>query len=172
MGLEHDLGKFGEIKLLGFAGTGNITDDDIAFLQKIPGYGYSQDATHQFVGGQAGYTIANWDFFSQYIAGKDGNLDRSGWYAEISKLFTFGDFKYLQSIRPLVRYGQYNVDIAPSPYSKRGSFTWDREQWLLALITQIRSNLNFRAEYSFNDEETGGPNADNNEILLQLEILF
>ena len=73
LGLEHDLGKFGEIKLLGFAGTGNITDDDIAFLQKIPGYGYSQDATHQFVGGQIRLHHCNdWDFFSQYIAGQDG----------------------------------------------------------------------------------------------------
>ncbi|MDX9752408.1 MAG: hypothetical protein RBU29_00500 [bacterium] len=173
LGFDWDFGTYGRVNLLGFAGTGELDSEDVVFLQTmVPGYGFAPDKTKDFAGGTATYKIGEWDFLSQYIAGQDGELDRSGWYSELSYKFNFENLQYLRSLRPLVRYGELDVDLSPQPYVRTGSLTWDREQWLLALIFEIRKNLFFQAEYAFNEEETGGPGANNNEFLFQIEYAF
>jgi hypothetical protein len=171
--LEFDFDKYGDVKTLAFGGLGNLDEDSINFLiSQVPGYGFFTDNTKEFIGGNLEYEIDDWEFFSQVIAGRDGELERSGWYSELSKKVDIDFWEYPNWIRPLVRYSELNVNLPPQPYGIYGSRTWDREQWLIALITEIRDNLMFRTEYLINKEETGGPDADNNELLFQLEIAF
>jgi len=173
LGAAYDFGAYGKFDLLGFALTGDLDRDDIDFLQTIvPGYGQSNKDTREWYGGNLKYAVEEWDFFAQIISGRDGEMDRTGWYAELSRKFSFSGLKYLNSIRPLVRYGELDVDLNERPYSSNGSLTWDRRQWLFALISELTRNVNFRTEYALNQEETGGPDVQNNELLFQLEIVF
>ncbi|MEW6237027.1 MAG: hypothetical protein AB1656_16710 [Candidatus Omnitrophota bacterium] len=173
LGAAYDLGAYGKFDLLGFALIGDLDQNDLDFLQTaVPGYGQSNNDNREWFGGNLEYDIEEWDFFAQIISGRDGEMDRTGWYAELSRKFTFSGLKYLNSIRPLVRYGELDVDLNKRPYSADGSLTWDRRQWLFALISELTRNVNFRAEYALNQEETGGPDVQNNELLFQLEIVF
>jgi hypothetical protein len=172
--LSYDLDTFGEFALMGFVGTGQLDMDDITFLQtEVPGYGFSMDKTKDFAGVNFSYELMKWEFMSQWMGGHDGELDRTGWYAELSRRFKLDNFDYLRSIRPLVRYGEFDVNLTPTILGRRGSTTWDRQQWLLALITEIRKNLTFNVEYMINEEKTGSLyDANNNELLFQLELAF
>ncbi|GEM_PF-1052374 len=173
LGIEMDFERFGKVDLMGFGMTGELTDDDIDFLQQeIPGYGQSNRDTRELAGVNLGYKIGEWDFFSQAIGGQHGEVERFAWYAEMSRKWTLKGLRYLKSMRPLIRYGQLDTNLTPRAFSRNGSLTWDREQWLFAIISEITNNVTFRTEYMLNDEKTGFDDAQNNEILFQLEVAF
>ncbi len=173
IGLKLDFDNYGELDIMGFGMIGELSDDDIDYLQgDVPGYGLFFDDKKELVGANLSYDINKWNFFSQAIAGTDGEMDRFSWYSELSYLFEIDGMRYLNSIRPLVRYGELDNNLTPQPYAKRGSMTWDRQQWLFAVIAELVRNVNFRAEYALNDEETGAQDANNNEFLFQLEVRF
>ncbi len=69
----------------------------------------------------------------------------------------------------LVRYEDYNVDLTRDPTDSR---TWDRETVTLAVLTDVVKNTKIKTEFYINEESTGGPDVDNNEVLVQLEIKF
>ncbi len=173
IGLELDFEKYGELDILGFGMIGELSGEDIDYLQDdVPGYGLSFDDNRELLGANLSYDLDAWNFFSQAIAGTDGDMDRFSWYSELSYLFEIEGMRYLNSIRPLVRYGELDNNLTPQPYAKRGSLTWDRRQWLFGIIAELVRNVNFRAEYVLNDEETGAQGANNNEFLFQLEVRF
>lgn len=173
LGLDLDFDDWGRLDVLGFASAGELSEDDIFFLQTaVPGYGQSFADRMERAGINVDYKIDEWDFFAQAIASRDGELERFSWFAEASYKFEFDGMKYLDEIRPLVRYSQIDLNLLELPFSTNGSLTWDRQQWLMALIMQITRNVNFRSEYAFNLEDTGGPDAQNNEMLFQLEVEF
>ncbi len=170
---DFDFDDYGDVELMGFGVLGELSDDDILYLQSnIPSYGFSQDDTREFAGANLEYSIGEWDFFSQWITGEDGEIDRTSWYSELSYQWEFEGLRYLNSIRPLVRYGELDVGYPARPYARNGSLTWDRQQWLFGIVSELVDNLNFRFEYMLNEEDTGGPSVDNNEYLFQVEILF
>ena len=173
MGVKLDFENYGQIDLLGFGMIGDLSSEDIDYLQQdVPGYGLSSDDSRNLIGANFSYDLNALNFFSQAITGTDGDMDRFSWYSELSYLFEFEDMKYLNSIRPLVRYGELDNNLTPQPYAKRGCLTWDRQQWLFGVIAELVRNVNFRAEYTLNDEETGAQDANNNEFLFQLELRF
>lgn len=173
IGFEYDFDKFGKIEVIGFGVVSELSNDDVLFLQNnVPGYGFSNNDTRYYAGANLDYAIDEWDFFAQYIAGQDGTIDRSSWYAELSYKWAIEGMRYLNSIRPLVRYGVLDVDYPPSPFVRNGSLIWDRRQWLFGVISEIVDNVNFRFEYMLNEEDTGGPSVNNDEFLFQMEIVF
>ena len=99
-------------------------------------------------------------------------MERFAWYTELSYKFEFEGLKYLDSIRPLVRYSELDTNMTPQPYMSKGSLTWDREQWLFGVVAELVRNVNFSMEYALNEEDTGGPGVNNNEFLFQLELRF
>lgn len=173
LGFEHDFDEFGKIEIIGFGVVGELSNDDVFFLQSnIPGYGFPNDNTKYFAGVNVDYAINEWDLFAQYIAGEDGKIDRSSWYTELSYKFDIDGFRYLNSIRPLVRYSVLDVGLAPQPFVRNGSLVWDRRQWMFGFLSEIVDHVNFRFEYMLNEEDTGGPSVNNDEFLFQLEMEF
>lgn len=173
LGLEFDFDQYGEVSLLGFGTTGKLSNRDVGFLQReVPGYGQSFSKRQERIGANLGYEIDNWELFAQTIFAQDGEMDRLTWYAEASHRFRIRDMRWLRSIRPLIRYSALDTGLNPRPYSADGSLTWDRSQWLFAIITELARNITFRTEYALNLEDTGGPDIRNNELLFQLEVAF
>jgi len=173
LGLDLKLDPYGKLNLLGYGMTGELSDEDLTFLQtEVPGYGFWSSDRREMAGVNLDYSIDEWDFFAQAIGRRDGELERFGWYTELSYKFNFQGLRYLNSLRPLVRYGELDTNLTPQPFFANGSLTWDREQWLFAIIAELVRNVTFRAEYALNEEKTGGPGAQNNELLFQLEIVF
>lgn len=173
LGLDMDFAQYGKLDVMGFGLTGQLSNDDVEYLQTdVPGYGFETNKDKELFGVNLDYGIDEWDFFAQAIAGRDGDIDRFSWYAELSYQFQFEGLKYLDSIRPLVRYGQLDIDTIPQPFMTNGSLTWDRQQWLFGVVTEMVRNVNFRIEYALNDEDTGDEDIHNNEILFQLEVSF
>ncbi|MDP8244516.1 MAG: hypothetical protein P9L94_10585 [Candidatus Hinthialibacter antarcticus] len=173
VGYKLDFDDYGKLDILGFGVFGNLDEDDLDFLRvQVPGYGISQRDSRRWWGVNLEYDIADWDFFAQAIGARDGELERFAWYAEGSYKFDIDDIKYLQAVRPLVRYSSLDTNLTARPYSFGGSFTWDREQWMFAVISELTDNVSFRTEYALNLEETGGPDSSNNEILLLLTVEF
>lgn len=173
LGHELDFDDYGSVELMGFGLTGDLADEDVRFLQtEVPGYGQSMADRRERAGGSLEYSIGEWDFFSQAIAGEDGDLGRFSWYAELSHKFDIDDVEYLNWIRPLIRYSELDTNLSARPFSDAGSLTWDHQQWLFAVIMELVDNVDFHIEYALNEEDTGGPNASNNELLFQLELEF
>lgn len=173
IGLDLDFDQYGRLDLMGFGLSGELSEDDVTFLQTdAPGYGFSTDNDKELAGVNLDYKIDEWDFFAQAIGGRDGEMERFSWYTELSYKFDIEGMRYLNSIRPLVRYSELDANLTPQAYMRNGSLTWDREQWLFAVIAELVDNVSFRAEYALNEEDTGGPDINNNELLFQLEVRF
>lgn len=73
----------GKLDILPFYCKGELSDDDAAFLQTIPGYGATnrRDEKHRY-GFNAGFDYESQDFLipGQWLGAEDGNLDRTGWF--------------------------------------------------------------------------------------------
>jgi hypothetical protein len=117
---------------------------------------------------------------AQWIRGQDGKLRREGWYVQGSYRFSFPERlvadRYFRSIEPIVRFGELNVDLAPSPLLPG---TWDRRQLLVGAFIEVTGEVIFKVEYTFNEERTGGRGAApgpgdvrNNELLVELLLQF
>ena len=185
--------------VLVFAALGDISHEDREFLAlafpplTLPGYtlaGYPADGDSDRL--RAGINaLLEWRelrLFGQYMTAEDGALERDAWYVEAAYRFQSGR-KYFRSFRPLVRYGEIENDLPANPFS---SLTWDRHRWTLALITEVAKNIELKAEYYWNLEDTGVGDIDfgllpdripyttyprhdymdNNEFLLQLRWEF
>lgn len=117
---------------------------------------------------------------AQWIIGQDGKLRRDGWYVQGSYRFSFPERlianRYFRSVEPIVRFGELNVDLAPTPLLPG---TWDRRQLLVGAFIEVTPEVVFKVEYMFNDERTGahgpppGPgDVRNNELLVELLLQF
>jgi hypothetical protein len=207
LGYAREFGWLGEASLLGFYYYDQLNDASVEFLQQevtirdpvtgapIAGYG---DSNHHsayrygiggeyffpastFLGpdwkpkGQDGFRVSG-----QWIKARDGDLKRDGWYAQGSYKFSFPHRllfeKYFRSVEPLVRYGVLNTGLSPTPLLPT---LWDRSQLLVGLVVEVVPDVLIKAEYTFNDEDTGsgptspGPSSvSNNELLVELLLKF
>ncbi|MFQ5598012.1 MAG: hypothetical protein ACE5GK_08180 [Nitrospiria bacterium] len=169
VGIEHAFKEEHQIDLLPFYYRSDLSDADLAYLQGIASYPMGdRRKDQQRYGLNLDYLLGDFAFFGQYIKGKDGAMDREGWYVQPSYQYHPARQRLINIVF-LIRYEQYNVDLARNPTDSR---TWDRQTTTLAFIASIVKGFKVKTEYYFNDETTGGPDVDNNELLVQLEMKF
>ena len=203
-GLEYSRSfrEYGELDVMTFYYNDELNSDSVQFLQNdltardftntvIAGYGdSSSDTSYRYgVGGEyfVPAKLLVGDLFKtrgrdglriagQWIFGRDGQLERDGWFVQASYRYSFSERllfdRYFRSISPVVRYGELDTNIDPSPTLPG---TWDRDELLIGIITEITNDMLLKFEYTFHDESpgAGGPkNVDNNEFLAQLLVRF
>jgi hypothetical protein len=169
----------------------NLTERDPVTLAAIRGFGDSELRHSNRFGVSGGYHLESYHFlrrvglldnlnprrgdglylFYQWIAAQDGDLDRQGWYAQASFRVSNPNrrWRYFRSLEPVVRYGELVVDQAHIPSLP---LTWSRRQWLAGAVLEVVRSVYLRTEYTWNDEATGGGKVANNELLVQLLVLF
>ena len=148
---------------------GNISKEDIAFLQAIPGYGASTDDTQLLYGVNARLDAGRFTLIGQALKGETGRLDRKGWFIQPSYKIQLSDRPGFNAFEFVYRYNQLDVDLSNVFASP---LTWDREQHVFAVITDVVQNIKLKTEYYLNREDTGGGGVDNDEFLVQLEVKF
>lgn len=160
---------FGKFDILGFGRAGKLTDDDVSFLQGLTGYS-STETSDDYVraGANLNYKWQNFGLMGQFIYSEDGKLERKGWYVEPYYKIPIG-WRYLDSIMPAAQISWLEVDLTNTDTDAR---TWDREKYTFGAICQINKNLQWKNEYSINEEDTGGSDVDNDEFISQLKFSF
>ena len=169
LGAKYELGNVGKIDVLPFYYNGALSDADIAFLQGISGYGTSTDDEKIRYGANVRYDIGNFTLIGQYMEGEDGSLDRTGWFVQPSYLIEVSGWNRFNAYELVYRFNDLKVDLPNDPAD---SLTWDRQQHVFALITDIYKNIKLKTEYYVNDEDTGADDVKNDEFLVQLEAKF
>jgi len=160
-GLKLRHGRSATLDMLPFYYTGKLSGEDITFLQKVSGYGTAADDNKIRYGLNAQYDLGEFALMGQFIKAKDGVIDRVGWFIQPSMRVSDFEFVY--------RYNDLNVDLAKSFGDGK---TWDREQQVFAVITDLYPGVKIKTEYVVNVEDTGGRDLDNNEFLMELEMTF
>jgi hypothetical protein len=169
MGIQTTLAEKANLDVLGFIYTDGLSDEDMAELQaSLPGYD-SHSRTKRRWGTGIKLTYPPFTFYTQCLKARDGELDRDGWFAELSYKIKLRQNSWFTAVEPVLSYGVLNVDWDKAPGSP---WSWDREKLILALIFDLCPNVKLKAEYYWNQEDTGDGQVDNNECLLQLEIKF
>lgn len=170
LGYCGELGN-GKVDLLVFYYLDSLSDSDIATLTGfLPATYTSTDDDKNRLGFGVKYVWADWKVVGQYITAEDGDLDRDGYAVELSRQFEFSDGEWFTGVTPVLSYGELNVDTYDQDPSKPQS--WDREKAIVGLIFDLYKNAKIKAEYYLNDEDTGGSDVDNDEILVQMEVKF
>ncbi len=191
VGYERDFRELGEIELLGFYFDDQLNDSVAAAITTETGIvTSSRDRSRRGV--NAGYHFESYHLYNaldllealnprkgdglylfyERIDARDGDLDRSGWYAQAS--FRLSNpivprWRYFRSLEPVIRYNELMPDI---DHLTAFPATWTRRQWLAGVILEVVKEVYIRAEYTFNDEVTGGGKVANDELLIQLFARF
>ncbi len=170
LGFKSELGDGGKIDIMAWGLYNQLSEGDVETLQDaLSGY-TSEDDRQSRVGLNLEYSLADFNLVAQYIEARDGDLDRKAWFVQPSYLIRLpSNRQYWKEHRLLVRYGQLNVDHTKA-FDDPAS--WDRDEWTLAVISNIVENFSLKTEYTIDDEDTGDREIDNNELLLQLEYEF
>lgn len=173
-GLKGKIANLLRFDLMTFGYSSRLSDDDLAFLGGISGYGTDTSRDNYFFGASARGRVAGLTLFSQICNGRVGLLGRAAWYVQGSyKLewegFSLGDREVLRSVEPLVRYGVLDVDIPDDPADP---LTWNRDRLTIALLLEVFKELEFKIEYTFNGETTGGSEVKNDELVVQMQLQF
>lgn len=168
LGLNHHFKAGHRIDLLPFWYTADLSAKDVAYLNKITNYTGGNNNSQTRYGFNLDYILGGFSFFAQYMGAEDGGMDRDGWYMQPAFKQKLG-MPRLKSIEFLVRYEEYNVDLVTAPTDSR---TWDRQALTFAVISEMTRGFKVKTEYDLNNEDTGGADVDNNELLVQLEVKF
>lgn len=150
----------GEAFVMPWAYSGGLDDADRAFLQSIAGYGISSANRKRRHGANAGWESERLSLLAQVLEGQDGDLDRSGMFVQPA-------WRVSGRYRLMYRYNRLDVDLPAVAADPR---TWDRTQHVFALITTLAEGVLLKTEYYLNDEDTGGADVSNDELLLQLQV--
>jgi len=155
-----------------------LSNEDITFLRGIAGYAGSfadDDNTEQ--GLRINYHNGGLSLLGMVNKAKDGTLDRDGFIAEIAYQFKLDGVehngrKYITAIQPVFNYSQLNLDNDNIPKVVTDARTWDRQKYIIGLITDLSKNMKLKLEYAINDENTGGDDVNNNEFVAHVELKF
>jgi hypothetical protein len=183
VGFNPNLGDYGKIDFLPFYYHGELSDEDLAFLQAIPGYGVNSGTRDkQRYGFNLRYDYADFTVIGQYLDAKDGALNRTGWFVQPSYvLYQKPNWTWFNNYELVYRYNDLNIGLAHlfdpaicgGPIGVRcDSLTWDRQQHVLGLIVALIDKTSLKFEYIINNETTGGPSVGNNEFLIQAEVIW
>lgn len=126
----------------------------------LPDLDIGEDDTKERHGATFGWDGERLTLLGQVLDARDGPFERSG-------LFLQPTFELSPRYALTYRYNLLEIDV---PAVATHSRTWDRTQHVLALVTTLTEGLLLKTEYYVNDEETGGPDVANDELLIQLEL--
>ncbi|MFQ5597925.1 MAG: hypothetical protein ACE5GK_07730 [Nitrospiria bacterium] len=168
LGFDHAFKEGHWVDILPFYYHSELSDADRAYLETISTYPGGSNDDQRLYGVNLDYRLRAFSFFGQYIRSEDGEMDRWGGYIQPSFKQKLG-MKRLKSLEFLLRWEVYEVDLLRDASDAR---TWDRQTTTLAVISEIVHGFKIKTEYYINDEETGGPEFDNNELLFQYEMKF
>lgn len=142
---------FTPVKGLSFGG-GFYSGWDKAIKPDVAGKSQSRNR----FGGEVSYTVSRFSLKGEYIAGKDGKTNRTGWYAQA------GYFIIPQKLQVLGKYDVYDSNTSTS--------------------NNISTNYVFGADYNFNSwshlqafytiRQEEGPAIENNFLSIQFQIGF
>jgi hypothetical protein len=121
-----------------------------------------------WVGGRAGFDRDGAHAFGEGIYHRVGLLDRRGFELGASYAFAFELAGEPMQIEPFVRYGQITTTNLPEVYLQPE--TWDREQWLFALLLRPLGEVTVKLEYLWLLERTGDAEVDDNQVLVHLRV--
>ena len=167
--MDYSFKERHRIDILPFYYTSRLSDGDVAYLQGITTYGTSDDDDQHRYGLNVEYILCGLTLFGQYIQATDGKMDRHGWYVQPSYKVEFKKRETFTAVEFLLRYEDYDVDLTQDIADSR---TWDRQTTTVAIIIDVVKNLKIKTEYYLNDEDTGGSDVNNDELLIQLEAKF
>lgn len=183
-GFNPNLGQYGKIDFMPFYYNSKLSDEDLTFLKAIPGYDKTKTAnSKERYGFNLRYDYADFTVMGQYLKAKDGTLNRTGWFVQPSYvLYKNSNWQWFNSYELVYRYNDLTVDLphifgASAICDKQlgircDSLTWDRQQHVLGLLVGLIDKTSLKFEYIINNENTGGPEVDNNEFLIQAEVIW
>lgn len=171
VGFNPDLGRYGKFDILPFYYDSLLSENDIRFLQAIPGYGATNPANNkQRYGVNLRYDYSDFTIMGQLLVAEDGALNRTGWFVQPSYvLYKNPNWQWLNSYELVYRYNDLQVDL---PHIFANSLTWDRQQHVFALLVGLIDKTSLKFEYIINDEKTGGAEVKNNEFMIQAEVIW
>jgi len=102
------------------------------------------------------YVLKNLSLRSEYIQGKDGSIDRFGYYAQA------GYYIWPQKLQLLAKYDWYDPDKAKTD----NATTW----YTAGLTFNFNPNVRIQAGYTIKEEQ--GPNINNNMGVVQFQMGF
>ncbi|MBF0280223.1 MAG: SH3 domain-containing protein [SAR324 cluster bacterium] len=151
---------FKKLQILLFLSFKPIADDDVedlSTLSDVPGYTGVNNGTTSY--GKIGLNIVweykKWRSYSQYVNAKVRDLDRN--------LFTT-EWRYrIGNWKPIFAYSQQNLSVDPV-FSE--PLSWRRRRLTMGLHYQWLNDARFAAEFTNNDEDTGGKPITNDELIL------
>lgn len=169
LGIDYRIKEGHQVDILPFYYASDLSEGDLIYLETISSYPPgATDKDQVRYGVNLDYVLRDFSFFGQYLKGEDGAMERDGWYVQPAYKAHFG-YRRLKSVELIIRYEEYNVDLVKDPNDSR---TWDRRTTVLALLSEVVNGFMVKTEYDFNEEETNGPDVNNNELVVQFEVRF
>ncbi|MDP7421226.1 MAG: S-layer homology domain-containing protein [bacterium] len=164
--------KFGDFDTLFFYYTDELSAADIALLKAgLSGY-TSDDNSKDLYGFSTKTTFSGIDCKLMYVEAETGDMEREAYAFEFSKKIKLeGNKRYFTAFTPFIAMSEMDIDdrydeALASPMS------WDRDKTMYGIIFDFTKNTKLKVEYYVNDEDTGGAEVNNDEMLVQLEFKF
>ncbi len=165
-----------ETEVLGFYYNDSLADADRANLATwFAGspVGTSNLRGRELWGGNAVLHVGGLTATAHLMKGRDGRLERKGGYLEGMYLWEFPEpllvGQVMRGVIPLVRYEWLSLGTPAVPTNP---LSWDRKRWVVGLIGQVMPTVDLKVEYAFNEEDTGGRDPKNDELVVTLEVRF
>ncbi len=179
VGNSMDMEKCGTVDVLGWFSTEDLDLNDInGKIDDVAGFSAAfpdpevEANVYGFIGS---YELGDFQFVAQFAHGPVSNLEIDTYEFRPSYKIHLpgvdrGGRKFFTAVELLYSYSRYQLkNLGRVPVDAR---TWDRQKHIVAAIFDITKNITLKCEYSVNNEETGGPDVQNNEFLAHLSIAF
>ena len=156
-------------KLLDNSGPDRLTRtfDDYALL------GDTGDRTSRWYGARAAFDRFGIYVFGEAIFQQLGLIDRNASEVGVSYTVGFDIHREHVEVEPMVRYGQISTTNLPEVFDVPES--WDRQQWVYAVLIRPLESLELKFEYLALDERAGTSaegetKVDDDQVLVQLRF--
>ncbi len=176
MGFKYDFEELGKLDTMGFFYYYQMSAVDEQFLiNNVTGY-TSTDRDQTRYGANVNYSVLGANIFAQFIKAEDGALERYAWYIQpsykidLTELFGDPDREFLSAVTPLFRYGVLETQNIGAVWNDQ--LTWDRQEYTIAVITQLYDNVKLKTEYNLDRMDKGTGTDEYGEFIAQLEVKF
>lgn len=144
-------------------------DGKVGGTTGVADLGINPTDDRDMLGGRISCNHGKFSLVAEYIDASYGNFDTGVWYIEPSFKNSVDGFKYLKGYELVLRYNESDPDVVRNINTP---LTWGLEQTTIAFIASLDKTVKFKLEYNIVDEDNGGAEVDNDEILAQLQFNF